>query len=205
MTEVFERDTIRTLDTVITFLEMTERTARQPRPAPLGKLAILRAETPTRSFYLWLYRAVGKDWNWTDRLVWPDDELLSVIHDAGIEIIVLYIGGVPAGFAELDFRREGTCELALFGLLPEYIGRGLGGYFLDWIIDATWRPGIARVLVDTNVRDHPRALAMYQKAGFRVVRREQAWLIPNAYFQGAYDMPPSNVVLLPRTGEDGST
>ncbi len=204
MTRAFERDAIRTLDTVITFLEMTERPKRPRRPAPPGKLALLRAEKPPRSFYLWLYRTVGREWNWTDRLVWPDDELLAVIHEPAIEIVVLYVGGVPAGFAELDFRRKGVCELALFGFVPEYIGRGLGGYFLDWIIDAMWRPGIATVLVDTNVRDHPRALAMYQKAGFRVVRREKAWLIPDAYFQGAFDIPASNVALLPTAGADQS-
>ena len=85
--------------------------------------------------------------------------------------MVLYVGGVPAGFAALDFRRGDTAELALFGMLPEFIGQGLGGYFLDWVVSALWRPGIERALVDTNTRDHPRALAMYQRAGFEVVRR----------------------------------
>jgi GNAT superfamily N-acetyltransferase len=85
---------------------------------------------------------------------------------------------VPAGFAELDFRRPGIGELALFGLIPDYIGQGLGGWFLDWAVHALWRPGVERAVVDTNSRDHPRALAMYQKAGFEVVRRETSWLAP---------------------------
>ena len=34
------------------------------------------------------------------------------------------------------------------------------------------RPGAARVTVNTNSLDHPRALPLYQKAGFVPVRRE---------------------------------
>ena len=189
MTTAFKADALRTLATTITYLEMAERPTRPRRPAPAGKLAMLRAERPPRSFYLWLYRSVGRDWNWTDRLVWTQDQLIEVVHHPAVEIIVFQVGGVPAGFAEVDFRQPGMSELALFGFLPEYQGRGYGSYFLDHVIDAMWRPGIKRALVDTNARDHPRALAMYQKAGFRVVRREEAWLIPDSRFPGFFDLP----------------
>ena len=202
MTTAFPADALRTLPTTITYLEMSARPARPPRPAPVGKVALLRAERPPQSFYLWLYRNVGRDWNWTDRLVWPQDRLLDVIHHPAVEIIVCHVGGVPAGFAELDFRRPGTSELALFGFLPEYQGKGYGGYFLDHVIDAMWRPGIDLALVDTNVRDHPRALVMYQKAGFRVVRREEAWLIPDSHFRGAFDLPQSAEAFNPQGGKE---
>jgi len=178
MAEVFDADDKRTLDTLITFLEMTAPPRRPSRPAPMRKIAILRAERPPLSFYHWLYRTVGATWHWTDRLALSDEDVLAVIHDPAVEIMVLYVGGVPAGFAELDFRRGDTAELALFGMLPEFTGQGLGGYFLDWVVNALWRPDIERALVDTNTRDHPRALAMYQKAGFEVVRREKSWLVP---------------------------
>ena len=175
---VFARDDRRSLETVITFLEMTAPPRRPPRPAPLPKLAVQRAEKPPLSFYLWLYRTVGADWHWTDRLAMEPEELASTVHDPRVEIMVLYLAGVPVGFAELDFRARGSAELALFGLIPECLGRGLGSYLLDRALEALWRPGIARVKVDTNLRDHPRALAMYRKAGFRVVRRETSWLVP---------------------------
>ena len=179
MAEVFEQDERRSLPTVINFLEMTAPPTRPPRPGPLRKLAVMRAENPPLSFYLWLYRTVGGAWNWTDRLAMAPEALEAVIHDPKVEIMVLHVGGVPAGFAELDFRREPVAELALFGLIPDFIGQRLGGYFLDWAVRALWRPGIEKVVVDTNDRDHPRALAMYQKAGFQVVRRETSWLVPD--------------------------
>ena len=95
-----------------------------------------------------------------------DEALAAIIRDARVEIYVLYCDGAPAGYAELDFRKKGEVELAYFGLIPEYIGRGLGGYMLDWAIDTAWsrRPG--RVWVHTCTLDHPAALAVYQKAGF---------------------------------------
>ena len=34
------------------------------------------------------------------------------------------------------------------------------------------RPAAERLLVNTNSRDHPRALSLYQKAGFVPIRRE---------------------------------
>jgi hypothetical protein len=37
--------------------------------------------------------------------------------------------GAPAGFAALDRRVEGEIELVPFGLMPEFIGQGLGRYF----------------------------------------------------------------------------
>jgi hypothetical protein len=36
------------------------------------------------------------------------------------------VEGVPAGIAELDRRIECEIELVQFGLMPEFIGQGLG-------------------------------------------------------------------------------
>ena len=44
--------------------------------------------------------------------------------------------GTPAGYAELDRREPPDVQLAYFGLMPEFIGKGLGGFFLDWAVRA---------------------------------------------------------------------
>jgi GNAT superfamily N-acetyltransferase len=89
----------------------------------------------------------------------------------------MYTGGVPAGFVELDRRREDEVEIAYFGLLPEFIGRGLGRYLLAWSIDKAFAlapEGIShRLWVHTCNHDHPEALALYQRAGFDVYRQER--------------------------------
>ncbi len=157
----------RTIETMVTYLEMREQPTRPTTPAPgLGKLALMRAEQPTLSYYRFLYGSVGATLNWTDRLILDDDDLLAIIHDPLVEIYVLYLGGVPAGFTELDRRRKNEIELVYLGLTPEYIGRGLGGYLLDWAIHTAWSHSPQRLWVHTCDLDGPRALPLYQRAGF---------------------------------------
>jgi GNAT superfamily N-acetyltransferase len=80
--------------------------------------------------------------------------------------------GVPAGFAELDRRTKGEIELVQFGLLPEFIGQGLGRYFLRWAIDRAWGYQPRRFWLHTDTQDHPAALPNYLKAGFAVDKGE---------------------------------
>ncbi len=154
------------IETTVTYLEMTERPTRPSTPVPAGKLAIFRAEQPTVSFYRYMYDTVGEPWNWTDRRRLTDDELTGIIHDPDVAIYILYVAGVPAGFVELDGRIEGAVELTYVGLMPEFVGRGLGGYLLDWAVSAAWLMEPKRVWLHTCSLDHPSALPMYQRAGF---------------------------------------
>jgi GNAT superfamily N-acetyltransferase len=167
-----------TIDTVVTYMAMTARPRRPARPAPSGKFALLRAEAPTVAFYRFLYNGIGEAWQWTDRRVMADEDLAAIIRDPHVEIFVLYVAGVPAGYAELDFRAMPAANLNYFGLFPEFVGRGLGGWFLDWAVRAMWDKGPERITVDTCNMDHPRALQAYQRAGFEVVRREHKPLVP---------------------------
>jgi GNAT superfamily N-acetyltransferase len=160
------------LSDVITYLEMTERPVRPPGPAPADKLALIRAERCTVSYYRYLYEAVGEKWLWFERRVWSDEKLASAIQRPEIEISVLYAGGVPAGYFELDRSTPEEVELAYFGLVADFIGRGFGGYLLNAAIDSAWQGGPKRVWVHTCTYDHPRALGVYQRAGFTVYRRE---------------------------------
>jgi len=80
---------------------------------------------------------------------------------------------VPAGYAELDRRQPLEVELAYFGLMPEFIGRGLGGFMLNWTVHRAWSSEPRRVWLHTCTLDHPQALAVYQKAGFEIYQREQ--------------------------------
>jgi GNAT superfamily N-acetyltransferase len=82
------------------------------------------------------------------------------------------VQGVPAGLAELDRRDPPDIELAYFGVLPEFISQGLGRFLLDWAIRHAWRQRPARFWVHTCDLDHPRALPLYQKAGFRIYDRQ---------------------------------
>lgn len=162
------------IDYVITYLEMTERPRAPvpPRPANLN-IALFLAEFPPREYFIYLYSTVGADFEWTDWLQRADAEVEEFIHRPGVFLYTLMLDGWPGGFFMLDAAGDGTCDLAYFGLVPQAIGRGLGKWFLATAIDTGWEiPGVVRMTVNTNTLDHPRALPMYQKAGFVPVRQE---------------------------------
>jgi GNAT superfamily N-acetyltransferase len=172
----------RTITTVVTYLEMTAPPATPPRPAPRPTLEIRHARRPSIAFYRFLYAAVGEPWTWTVRRWLSDAELAAVLDDPRVEVNVLWVGGVPAGYAELDRRAPPDVELAYFGLMPEFIGQGLGAYLLDWAIHHAWRSRPRRLWLHTCDLDHPRALEVYQSLGFRIYDRQvtEAELPPGA-------------------------
>jgi GNAT superfamily N-acetyltransferase len=159
------------VSTVITYLEMTEPPAAAPLRPPRADLEVRVARQPTVSFYRYLYDTVGAEWTWVVRRLLSDAELALVLADPAVEVNVLWVAGVPAGYAELDRRPAPDIELAYFGLLPEFIGQGLGRFLLDWTIHHAWRARPGRLFVDTCDLDHPRALGVYQKSGFTVYDR----------------------------------
>ena len=89
------------------------------------------------------------------------------------EVHVLHVDGTPAGFAELDRRNGDDLELVQFGLMPGFLGQGLGRYFLAWTIDRVWSYRPRRLWLHTCTLDHPAALPNYQKAGFTVYKQER--------------------------------
>ncbi|MCK5445916.1 MAG: GNAT family N-acetyltransferase [Rhodospirillaceae bacterium] len=155
------------MNSTITYLEMTAPPNQPPPPPPAHQHAIMRAEKPTVSFYRFLYNTIGQAWLWWERRELDDDALKTIIEDARIEIYVLYMGGVPAGYVELDCRIEGEIEVAYFGLMEEFIGLGLGRYLLDWAVHQAWsHDDLNRVWLHSCTEDHPSAIALYQRAGF---------------------------------------
>ena len=162
----------RTVLVTVTYLEMTSPDRRSAVPGSPEQATVQRAERPTVSFYRYLYDTVGADWDWYERRRLSDDALAEIVHDDAVEVHVLYVRGTPAGYAELDRRVEGEVEIAYFGLVPDYIGRGLGPALLDWALERAWSYRPRRVWVHTCSLDHPGALAMYRRAGLEVYDRE---------------------------------
>jgi ribosomal protein S18 acetylase RimI-like enzyme len=164
--------TAATLDIVVTHLEMTARPARPSRPHPAGKHALMRAEAPDVAFYRFLYNTVGERWFWYERRRMSDAALAAIVADPKVEIYVLYAGGAPAGFIELDRRGASVVDIALFGIMPALQGRGYGSFLLDWAIQQAWSYEPDLLTVRTSTLDHPKALQLYQRMGFAPVRQE---------------------------------
>jgi GNAT superfamily N-acetyltransferase len=164
------------IPTVVTFLEMKARPPVLPPPQPRLKAAILKAEHPPVHFYRYLYDVIGRDYFWVDRKKKNDAEIAELLKNPALELYVLYAEGTPAGMAELDFREERAAQLAYFGLIPEYVGKRLGFYFLYHAVINAWSRPIRKLRVNTCTLDHPRALPLYQRMGFTPYTREERYI-----------------------------
>lgn len=159
------------IDIKVYYLEMLAPNGRAV-PPPREGLSVVQAKKPTVSYYRFLYNAVGKDYHWLHRGKLSDAELTEILHGPQDDLYVLHVEGTPAGFAELVRHRLDDIELVQFGLLPEFIGQGLGKYFLQWTIDKAWSHSPKRYWLHTCTLDHPKALPNYQEAGFVIYKEE---------------------------------
>jgi GNAT superfamily N-acetyltransferase len=164
-------------------LEMTDPGALGAPPAPRAGLAIRRAAVPSPELSRYLYAAVGADWWWIDRLGWDWARWHEHVARPEVETWVAYEDGTPAGFAEL-VAGGGDVELASFGLLPAFIGRGIGSRLLDAALRRAWAmtdPPPRRVWVHTCSLDGPAALANYEARGLVRYREQRATVaLPDA-------------------------
>jgi len=151
-------------------LEMHARPATSPSPLPADCRVDPAPHIPL-GFYRYLYGTVGAPLSWVHRRWVGEPEPAPHVPDPGLEIPPPSARGAPAGYFELDARRRGEVELAYFGVVPSWIGAGLGRPLLDRAVERAWalgEPGapVGRVWVHTCSLDHPRARAAYLRAGF---------------------------------------
>ncbi|PYP85162.1 MAG: N-acetyltransferase [Blastocatellia bacterium AA13] len=155
-----------------TYLEMTDSEQLERCDSGDPTVRIERVRNCPRSFFRYLYREVGRNYHWVDRLGWSDDEVISHMSRPGFSIWVMYKEGSPAGYFELNHADDGATEIAYFGLLPEFIGRGLGKHLLTRAVDEAWATGADRVWLHTCTLDDPAAMPNYLKRGFRPYKEE---------------------------------
>ncbi len=162
----------------VTFLRMAHAPAYPPRPLP-GGTQVLPVREPTVAFYRFLYNTVGGPYLWWLRRAAPDREIATLLANPRLTLHVLYRGGAPAGFYELERRAGGETNLSYFGLMPHAVGQGLGTPFLHHAITTAWAEAPTALTVNTCTADHPRALPGYLAAGFVPIREApEHWSIP---------------------------
>jgi len=156
----------------ITYLEMTARAGLRRARDPEAPFIVTRAEVPSPELNRFFYKAVGAQWRWYERLTWDDAQWLQYLDRPEVQTWVGYFRGTPAGYFELE-RNETSVQIAYFGLLLRFIGKGLGGALLTKAIECAWEMGANRVWVHTCDLDHPQALANYLARGMKLYRTEK--------------------------------
>jgi GNAT superfamily N-acetyltransferase len=150
---------------MITLLEMHDRpTLSYTRPRRSGMLLAL--DEPSVEFYRYLHERAGTPRSRRTIDSMSDEDLFGRLTDPAIEVFVLFLGGAPAGFFELDRRTESETELVHVGLDDQFRGRGLGKYLVATAVETAWDHDPTRVWASANEDDDPRGLLLYQWAGF---------------------------------------
>jgi GNAT superfamily N-acetyltransferase len=155
-----------------TWLEM--RTSAELRPKRCADDRFWIGEATVKQWQLnrFLYVAVGGPWAWIDKLVWSEEQWREYAESEQVRTFVGSYDASPAGYYELRRDDQGGVEIAYFGLLPTFLGRGLGGALLTHALEAAWQMNPQRVWVHTCTLDHPAALANYQARGMTIYRVE---------------------------------
>jgi RimJ/RimL family protein N-acetyltransferase len=155
------------VEEIVTQLEMTA--ADQLNPAPLVEGVTLRAVDPgplIRDLHL----RIGTPHAWPS-VTRTDEEWERWLAEPERRYRLVEYGGEVAGAADFEPQRDGDVEITTFGLLPEFVGKGLGGYALTLVVADAWAlPGTRRVWLHTSTLDHPNALPNYLRRGFRGFR-----------------------------------
>ena len=167
--------TSRVLNYEVSYLSLdTEEINYYKVDSSLKESLFLESIAPPTSYFLYLYRTVGKKYEWTDWLAAEKSVLEKFLSNEEVILYSLVFDGAPRGFFVLDFREPFVCDLAYFGLFDEMIGKGFGKLMMNKafkiIVD---RGEIRNITVNTNTLDHFNALPFYKKSGFKVLKVEQ--------------------------------
>ena len=126
------------------------------------------------------YKQVGKKHRWIDRLIWSDEKWMKYISNKNLETYVISKCDELVGFFELLYNPElKETEISYFGLLEEYIGKGIGGFALSSAIRKAFEKNINRVWLHTCTLDHPNALKNYIARGMTVFKKENIKILDN--------------------------
>lgn len=155
-----------------TYLRMGSPSDFRPAWSAVSDSIIQPITSCPNSFYRYLYAEVGREYHWVDRLVWSDQALREYLDDPNLRLRVLLVGGAPAGYYELMQEQDGSIQIAYFGLLPDFIGRGLGKHLLSVAIEEAWSLQPTHVWLHTCSLDSVAALPNYLARGFMPYQEE---------------------------------
>ena len=79
----------------------------------------------------------------------------------------------PTSVGNTEVGPEKGTEIAYFGLMPRFIGQGLGGWLLRKAIARAWEGESRRIWLHTCTLDHPSALPNYLRHGFVATGTEE--------------------------------
>ena len=160
------------IEVVRTHLELRDLASLR-RSRPPSADARLSRQRLTPAEYREMYTLVGERWHWRDRLLLSDDALDTYLASPDVHVWPMTVNDEPAGYFELQRHADARVEVMYFGLVPAFIGQGLGGWMLTRAVEEAFAIGAERVTLHTCTLDAPTALPNYIARGFVIVREER--------------------------------
>jgi GNAT superfamily N-acetyltransferase len=157
----------------ITYLEMRSPAELRPVPCRDAHFWIREATVKQWEFNRFMYLLVGGGWTWIDKRDWTESQWRLYAESDSLKTYGAFYDGSVAGYYELRMDEAAGVEIAIFGLTPKFVGRGLGGVMLSHAIEEAWRAEPKRVWLHTCSLDHPAALGNYQARGLKIYKVEQ--------------------------------
>jgi ribosomal protein S18 acetylase RimI-like enzyme len=160
-----------------TYLELRDPSQLNRKSLPESGGRFVRPSPCPVERYRELYRRVGDQWHWRDRLAWSDERLAQNLARSTVAVWELLVGDALGGYFELELQDQQAVEIVYFGLTPEFIGKGFGGAMLTKAADEGFAMGAKRVWLHTCTLDSPHALANYKARGFKETGQVEKYIV----------------------------
>ncbi len=152
-----------------TYLELVAPPKGPPDVAPIEGVSIA-AERPAYGEYMRLWRSIGDPLGWDGRRFTPAEEVDATLQGPRTDIFIARCRGEAFGLCEFNQIEPHESELVYFGLSPAFQGRRLGRFLLDVSLRKYWSDKLPdRIWLHTDTLDHPGALPLYERMGFRII------------------------------------
>jgi GNAT superfamily N-acetyltransferase len=158
---------------IVTYVEMTAQGQLDPAaPVPGLTLEPVEHESPLIPDIL---ARIGAPYGWKSASRREEEWAVWFAGHPSRTFWLLAFKEEPAGMVCYDLKPGGEVEIETFGLLPEFVGKGLGGFALTLGVQQAWEltPSVNRIWLHTSTLDHPRALPNYHRRGFRTFKTEE--------------------------------
>jgi GNAT superfamily N-acetyltransferase len=154
----------------VTYVEMTALGQLDPA-APVPGLTLRPVDRGSPQIPDILAR-IGADYHWPSATRTEQEWVAWFAEYPDRMFWLLTLEDEPAGMVTYDLHPGGEAEIVTFGLLPEFVGRRLGGFALTLAVQQAWAlaPSVHRVWLHTSSKDNPRALPNYHRRGFRTFK-----------------------------------
>ena len=148
--------------------------------SPNKDLIIEKINPPDIEINKFFYKNVGKKHRWVDRLEWDNLKWISYLENEKVDTYVLKSNDNLVGYFEaIKNEQNNSTEIAYFGIIEEFIGKGIGAYLLSEAIKICFQKKSKRIWVHTCTLDHKNALNNYLSRGMKIFKKESINLTLN--------------------------